>query len=312
MKKQLPPLNWLRAFEASARHLSFTHAAAELNLTQAAISHQIKGLESQLGSALFRRLPRGLELTDTGAAYLPAVNEAIERLKAVTEEVFGQGQNRLLTIKINTVFFMRWLAPRMSEFRRLHPTINLRITSNVWMEHKEGAANSDLEIRYGRGDWPSLKAVRLTYDELVPVCSPSYLEASTPLTCPQDLPNHTILHVIGYQEGWGYWLKQTGNSDLTLGQSYQYDTLVTALEMATLGEGVVLARSSLVETALQSGDLVAPLAETIPTDEAFYLVYPKTSREHPHAMTFRNWMLDELQKGREDQEWAEEDWSDDD
>ncbi|KZL02391.1 MULTISPECIES: transcriptional regulator GcvA [unclassified Pseudovibrio] len=297
MKKNLPPLNWLRAFEASARHLSFTHASTELNLTQAAISHQIKGLECQLGSVLFKRLPRGLELTDAGAAYLPAVHESVERLKAATEEIFGQGQNNLLTVKINMVFFMRWLAPCMKEFRKLHPKINLRVTSNIWLDNKETSGDCDLEVRYGRGKWPSVQCDRLTRDELFPVCSPCYLEENGPLESPKDLANHSVLHVIGYQEGWGYWLKQTKHSDVELRQSYQFDTLVTALEMAALGEGVALGRTSLVENALKSGQLVAPLENRVPTEEAFYLVYSNTSLEHPHAVTFRNWLLNVIHEG---------------
>nr|AHK13956.1 LysR family transcriptional regulator [Pseudomonas sp. A9] len=125
MKKRLPPLNWLRAFEASARHLNFTLAATELNLTQAAISQQVKGLESQLGTTLFKRLARGLELTDAGQAYMPVVHEAIERLIAATDELFGQGRKRYLTIRVNLVFFTTWLAARLGGFREQHPDIGL-------------------------------------------------------------------------------------------------------------------------------------------------------------------------------------------
>jgi LysR family glycine cleavage system transcriptional activator len=130
--KRLPPLNWLRAFESSARHLSFTHAATELNLTQAAVSQQVKGLESQLGTALFKRLPRGIELTEAGLAYLPVVHEAIERLAAATDEIFGQGHLKVLTVRVSLVFFTHWLAWRIPDFRKRHPNVNLRITSNIW------------------------------------------------------------------------------------------------------------------------------------------------------------------------------------
>lgn len=296
MKKRLPPLNWLRSFEAAARHLSFTHAATELNLTQAAISQQVKGLETQLGSTLFKRLPRGLELTDAGAAYLPAVHESVDRLRVATEEIFGQGRSDLFTIKVNMVFFMTWLAPRMSRFRALHPNINLRITSNIWVDDKERFGDSDLEIRYGTGKWETLQADRLTWDELFPVCSPSYLEAHGSSLEPKDLPNHTLLHVIGYEEGWGHWLSQTKNDHLKISQGFQLDTLVSALEMAALGEGLTLGRTSLVEGMLESGRLVAPFEQKVATAEAFYLVYTNTQLNHPHAEAFRNWLLQEIKQ----------------
>ena len=131
MKQSLPPLNWLRAFESAARHLNFTHAAEELSLTQAAVSQQVKGLEMKLGAALFKRLPRGLELSEAGQAYLPAVHEAIERLAAATDEIFGQGHRKVLTVRVNLVFFIHWLAIRLPDFRRLHPDINLHVTLSL-------------------------------------------------------------------------------------------------------------------------------------------------------------------------------------
>ncbi|MCV6589134.1 MAG: transcriptional regulator GcvA [Marinobacterium sp.] len=300
MKKKLPPLNWIRAFEAAARHLSFTHAANELNLTQAAISQQVKGLEAQLGTALFRRLPRGLELTDAGAAYLPAVHESVERLTVATEEVFGQGRTQLLTVRVNMVFFMRWLAPRIHRFRTLYPDINLRFTSNIWVDEHEKSVATDMEIRYGRGRWQMLQSDRLTHDRLIPVCSPEYLKRCSqdsvqPLQRPDDLVHHTLLHVIGYEEGWGYWLQQTGHAHLPLSQGFQFDTLITALEMAALGEGIALGRSSLVADMLENGRLVAPFEQQVPTDEAFWLVYPPHQLAHPHAEAFRNWLLHEIE-----------------
>ncbi|NRA53612.1 MAG: transcriptional regulator GcvA [Gammaproteobacteria bacterium] len=294
MKKRLPPLNWIRSFEAAARHLSFTHAAVELNLTQAAVSQQVKGLESQLGTTLFKRLPRGLELTNSGAAYLPAVHESIDRLLVATEEIFGQERSNLLTIKVNMVFFMNWLAPKIANFRALHPEINLRITSNIWVDDQESSADCDLDIRYGKGKWRALLADRLTWDELFPVCSPQYLKTHGSLDSPKDLVNHTLLHVIGYEEGWGHWLSKTKHENLKIAQGFQLDTLVTALEMAALGEGLALARTSLVTDMLESGRLVAPFEQRVVTDEAFYLVYASSQLRHPHAETFRNWLLQQI------------------
>lgn len=293
MKRSLPPLNWLRAFESSARHLNFTHAAEELNLTQAAVSQQVKGLEVKLGAALFKRLPRGLELSEAGQAYLPAVHEAIERLSAATDEIFGQGHRKVLTVHVNLVFFIHWLAKRLPEFRRLHPDINLRITSTIWVVDTDGEA--DLEIRRGQGKWPGLKADRLTWDALVPVCSPSLAAGAKPLNTPEDLVHHELLHVLGYEEGWGYWLKKAGADRVDSSQGLQFDTLISALSMAELGQGVVLARSSLVEHMLDESTLCAPFEQRFTTDEAFYLVYSPLATAKPQAAAFVAWLVSQAQ-----------------
>lgn len=291
MKKRLPPLNWLRAFEASARRLNFTQAANELNMTQAAISQQVKGLESQLGTPLFKRLPRGLELTEAGQAYLPAVHESIERLGAATEEIFGKGRHELLTIRANLVFFTCWLSPRLHKFKERHPGIGLRFTSNIWLE--EAKHDADLEIRYGQGPWPGMKSDRLTWDELFPVCSPQLRYDQPPPETPEDLSEHALLHVIGYEEGWGYWLKKTYSDHADQYQGMQFDTLISALEMAAQGQGIALARTSLVSDMLESGRLIEPFSMRIPTAEAFHLVSPEYSYEHPHTDLFRSWLLEE-------------------
>lgn len=293
MKQSLPPLNWLRAFESSARHLNFTHAAEELNLTQAAVSQQVKGLEVKLGSPLFKRLPRGLELSEAGQAYLPAVHEAIERLSAATDEIFGQGHRKVLTVHVNLVFFMHWLAMRLPEFRRLHPDINLRITSNIWVGDTD--VEADLEIRHGQGKWTGLKADRLTWDSLVPVCSPSLATDLKPLNTPEDLAHHPLLHVLGYEEGWGYWLKKAGADRVDSSQGLQFDTLISALRLAELGQGVALARSSLVEHMLEDGTLIAPFEQRFSTEEAFYLVYSPLVTAKPQAAAFIAWLVSQAQ-----------------
>lgn len=256
MKMRLPPLNWLRAFEASARLLNFTHAAEELNLTQAAISQQVKALESQLGQALFKRLPRGLELTEAGKSYFPVVRESVERLAASTDEIFGQGHRSALSIRSSLVFFTHWIAPRLPRFKALQPDVSIRVASNIWVGETE--FDADLEIRYGQGRWPGMKAERLTWDTLVPVCSPALITAQRPLERPQDLAKHPLLHVLGYEEGWGYWLKRSNAESVDSSQGMQFDTLISALAMAELGQGVALARSSLVRHLLDDGRLVAP------------------------------------------------------
>jgi LysR family glycine cleavage system transcriptional activator len=297
--KRLPPLNWLRAFESSARHLSFTHAANELNLTQAAVSQQVKGLESQLGTALFRRLPRGIEMTDAGQAYLPVVHEAIERLAVATDEIFGRINLRVLTVRVSLVFYTQWLAVRLPAFRELHPDISLRITSNIWGgDSCVTDVDADLEIRHGHGKWSGLRAERLTRDTLIPVCAPDLPSARRPLAKPKDLAGHELLHVLGYEEGWGYWLRKAGAAKVDSSSGMHFDTLISALKAAELGQGVALARSSLVEQMLESGQLIAPLKPHLPTEEAFWLVYSPHSIVNPNAKAFVDWLVETADQAR--------------
>lgn len=290
--KKLPPLNWLRSFEASARHLNFTHAAEELNLTQAAISKQIRNLEYSLGANLFTRRPRGLELSEDGAAYLPAVKESISTLAAVTNELFGSSQSQVLHVRTSLAFFNCWLVQRLNRFYASYAEVDLRFTSNVWVNYGDIDSSVDMEVRYGRGDWPNLVSERLSYDQLIPVCSPSLLE-SRPINSIRDLSEHTLLHVLGYEEGWGQWLAKLGDADVNANQGMQFDTLISAFSAATHGMGVALARSSLVEGLIASGQLVVPLQESLDTDEAFYLVYRANQCDSGVAKLFREWVLSE-------------------
>jgi len=301
MKKKLPPLNWLRTFEAAARHLNLTKASMELNLTQAATSQHIKGLESQLGTTLFRRLPRGLELTDAGKAYLPVVHECIRRLTTATDEIFGQGKTRLLTVKASLVFFTTWIAPRLPSFCAQYPDVGVRFTSNIWLARDNSAHDSDMEIRYGKGVWPGFDADRLSWDELFPVCSPHLASTlgsidQADLGACEQLSKQTLLHVIGYEEGWGHWLDQAGLSYMTFSHEVQFDTLISALEVAKHGGGFALGRTSLVEDMLEKGLITAPFGQKVPTAEAFYLLRPSNKYIHPHAEIFRGWLVDEAKQ----------------
>jgi LysR family glycine cleavage system transcriptional activator len=287
-QKSLPPLNWLRAFEVSARCLNFTHAAEELHLTQGAVSQQIRQLESHLGVALFKRLPRGLGLTEEGQSYLPVVQDAISRLAVGTNEIFGQRNRRHLKVRGSLSFLHYWLAPRLADFCREYPQIDIRYISNIWVKEPDG--EDDLEIRWGCGEWSGLHAQRLTWDILQPVCSPK-LMASSPIHEPRDLMNHSLLHVLGYEEGWGYWLKRVGADDVDYSRGLQFDTLISTIRMAELGQGVALARSSVVEDLLKNGQLVAPFNHRIEASESFYLVHEQSEVLSPDAAHFSTWLV---------------------
>ncbi len=286
-QKSLPPLNWLRTFEVSARSLNFTKAAHELHLTQGAVSQQIRLLEGHLGVALFTRLPRGLALTDEGMSYLPVVQDSISRLAAATNELFNQDQRTPVKIRGSLSFFVHWLAPKLTAFHRLYPNIDIRYISSLWV--KDSEADDDFEIRWGNGQWLGYVSQRLSWDSLFPVCSPELIDR-LPLATTSDLSEHTLLHVLGYEEGWGYWLSMVNDVEVDPSRGMQLDTLLASLRLAELGVGVALARSSMVEDMLADGRLVEPFDLRIPASESFYLVRKSGTELSAEATVFFDWL----------------------
>ena len=189
---RLPSLNGLRAFEAAARHLSFTNAATELNVTQTAISHQIKRLEEELGIALFLRQNRALTLTPAGRDYLPGIRAAFQDLRLATDRLLRKDDEHVLTVSTLASFAAKWLLPRLASFQDTHPAIDVRITTSTEMVdfHRD---NIDAAIRYGRGRWPGVRSVWLMADELFPVCSPALLTGDKPLRRPEDLDRKSVV-----------------------------------------------------------------------------------------------------------------------
>jgi LysR family glycine cleavage system transcriptional activator len=296
MQPDLPPLGWLRAFEAAARHLSFTDAASELNLTQAAISKQVKALELHLREPLFIRRPRSLQLTKMGEAYLPKVRDAFERLAIGTREVFGRRRTKELTVRCAVSFAVSWLAPRLPEYLDRYPGTAIRMISSVWTDAFD-ADVFDLDIQYGTGSWNGVRSRRLTWETITPLCAPSLIER-LPLTRPDDLRSHRLFHVLGYQEGWGIWLNAAGATSVDPGQGLQLDTTLAAFELAAQGSGVALGRSSLAARERQSGRLIAPFELEVPISEAFHLLEPLHLEPHPDAGSFREWLSEAATRDR--------------
>jgi LysR family transcriptional regulator, glycine cleavage system transcriptional activator len=288
MKSELPPLIWLKAFESAARHLSFTDAAKELNLTQAAVSKHVKSLELHLSHELFIRRTRSLQLTKLGEAYVPKVKDAFERLAIGTREVFGGRRSQELTLRCAVSFTVNWLAPRLHQFLDRYPGKDIRIISSVWNEAFDLDA-FDLDIQYGRGDWPGVRSHQLSWETVTPLCAPSVAPG---LRFPHELQSHRLLHVIGYQEGWGTWLQAAGVNNINPGQGLQFDTSLTAFEVAASGAGVALGRSSLARREIASGRLVAPFALEVPIKEGFHLLEPVGQERHPDASLFVDWILE--------------------
>ena len=289
MARRLPPLNSLRAFEAAARHMSFTRAAAELNVSQAAVSQQIKLLEQRLGEMLFRRRHRGLALTDIGQAYLPSVRAAFDRLERATEQLFESGGARVLSVRVSTSLATLWLVPRLSLFQAAHPAIEVHLITAKHYDEFTGE-NVHMEIRHGHGEWSGMRADLLLGEELFPVCHPSLLEGDA------ELADQTLLHVIGYDEDWHMWLRAAGAGHIDPTRGLQFDTSVTALQAAVDGLGVALGRTPLVAGELAAGNLVAPFQVAVPGDRAYYLVCREDDAERPRIAAFRHWLLAEARR----------------
>ncbi len=290
VKRQLPPLNWLRAFEAAARHMNFTEAAGELDVTQAAVSQHIKQLEDWFGSPLFRRLPRSLKLTDAGTAYLPVVRSALDDLAAGTAELFGTGRKGPVAVRVTSSLTYIWLVPRLRLFVGQYPDISLRLMTTpepVDFDHD----GIDIEIRYGTGNWEGVTAERLFDEELFPVCSPALADGPAALAKPADLQAHTLIHVVGEPENWQMWLKAAGEEGLALGPGIQFDLHMMATHAAIAGVGVALGLSPMVDDALEDGRLVAPFSARLAARDAHYVVSPEGDHLRPEADTFKQWLM---------------------
>jgi LysR family glycine cleavage system transcriptional activator len=296
MTARLPSLNGLRAFEAAARHLSFTVAASELNVTQTAVSHQIRRLEEELGIRLFVRQNRALALTPEAKDYLPGVRAAFNDLRLATDRLLRKDDDHVLTVSTLASLAAKWLLPRLATFQESHPGIDVRITTSPGLvDFRNG--DVDAAIRYGRGHWPGTRAEWLTADELFPVCSPVLLEGDKPLRCPEDLAHHTLLHSSGgYDDDWRLWLTAAGlPSNISKQPGLTFDLIFLTLQAAIDGSGVAMGRTSYVEADIAKGRLVVPFKVTLPADAGFYLVSPEAKADPPKLRAFRQWLKGSVQ-----------------
>lgn len=292
----LPSLNGLRAFEAAARHLSFTKAAEELHVTQAAVSHQIVRLEQQLGLRLFIRRNRSLTLTAEARAYLPAVQQAFDGLRQATMKLNRGKSSGILTVTCMTSFAAAWLVPRLGIFQARHPEIEVRLTTSLNLVDFR-REDVDMGIRLGHGDWPGLRIDRLMGEEVFPVCAPSLLAGAEPLRKPADLARHTLLHIAQWPRGWADWLAEAGVRGLEGARNQRFDLHMTAFQMAAQGNGVALGVSPLVDADLAAGRLVIPFGPRLPVDYAYFVVAPEETADRPKIRAFRDWLLKEAAAG---------------
>ena len=297
MTRKLPPLNALRAFEAAARHLSISKAAGELNVTPAAVSHQVKALEDFLGIILFRRLNRALMLTDAGQTVLPGLRDGFDHLAQAIDKLAAIRDGDVLTISTSPSFAAKWLVPRLDRFRAGHPQMELRIdaTDRV-VDLTRGEA--DIAIRYGNGNYPGMRAEQLFTDESFPVCSPKLCKGPPPLRAPADLDRHTLLHVDWNVQSqtapsWRMWLLAAGVGHLDPQRGSRFNQESMALQAAIESHGVALVSRVLAADDLAAGRLVRPFDLVLPTDFTYYLVAPEAAADQPNIAAFFDWILAE-------------------
>ncbi|WP_163934256.1 transcriptional regulator GcvA [Paraferrimonas sp. SM1919] len=289
MSKRLPPLNAVKAFEAAARHLSFTRAAEELFVTQAAVSHQIKALEDYLGLKLFKRKNRTLLLTEEGQSYFLDVKDLFSQLGEATERLLARGATGSLTVGMSPSFAIQWLVPRLSQFSEMHPEIDVRIKA---VDFDEGFLTEDIDvgIYYGLGQWPDLHTVKLRNETMLPVCSPQLLQKGKPLLTPEDLGNHTLLHDLS-REDWKLWFRQQGIRSVNVNQGPIFSHSSLVLQAAIYGQGVGLGYRLLAEPEISAGRLVVPFEEVLVSPNAYYLVSQKSVAETGKINAFQEWMV---------------------
>ena len=302
MKRRLPSLNALRAFEAVARHLSMTKAAEELSVTPAAVSRQVKTLEGYLGVTLFRRANKALFLTDAGQACVPALTRGFDLLAAAIRDLGVFDARRPLTVSVTPSFGAQWLVPRLDRFRARHPTFDVRIDAStrlVDFRHDD----VDLAVRYGPGGRPGLRADRLMSEEIFPMCSPRLVERAGPLDSPEALRDHPLIHVDNAQldeawPDWETWLITAGVRGMDARRGPRFTQPGMALQAAREGLGIALCGSVLAADDLRAGRLVQPFDLSFPVNFAYHVICPESTADRPRVVAFRDWILREARSGQ--------------
>ena len=292
---KLPPLKSLVAFEAAARHLSMTSAAAELGISREAVSRQIRVLEEHLGIKLFDRLHRAVTLTSSGEKFQSVIQESLENIAYVTGAVRRPSRPFKITVSATIAIASFWLTPRLAKFRAKHPNVGIHVAVSD-RPRSLVADGIDVGLRYGDGNWKGLKAYRLFEVASYPVCAPGYLENAAPLATPSDLLNHNLINLDGAQhaaEDWWWWLK---GHDVTVPKTFKtlgFDSYDNVIRATLDGQGVALGFSGLITKTIAEGRLVRPLDAELSKGLAVYLVKPSGIKQAPRVQRFIDWILEE-------------------
>jgi LysR family transcriptional regulator, glycine cleavage system transcriptional activator len=288
MAPRLPPLHTLRAFEVAARHLNFSRAAAELNLTHGAISHQMKALERELGVTLFERRSRGVALTEPGRNLAASVREGLDRIARGVAELHVPA-TRSLTVSVLPAFATHWLIPRLADFSRRHPDIDVNLRAGQALADF-ATDDVDLAVRYGEGRWPGLVAVQLAHEDVFPVCSPRFAGGRLPRTL-ADLAKATLLHTP--LQPWEEWFHALGADVMPSRRGMTFSETDLLLRAATDGLGIALSRRMLAQPDLDAGQLVRPVKFSVRAQRSYFIVYPDHIEPPPRLLIFRDWLLEQ-------------------
>lgn len=300
MAKLLPPLNSLRAFEATARHMSFSRAAEELNVTPAALSHQVAGLEAFLGERLFNRTSRTISLTPAGDLLYPGLNAAFAQIRQSVERVMETGDGQILVVSAPPGFTAKWLVPRLYRFLATHPELDVRVSASLTLASFSGD-RVDVAIRNARPPFPGLWSRKFLEIETLPVVSPRLIERYGPLETPDDLARFPVIHddSLGRMFGlptWMDWLRAAGAEHVDLSRGLHFSSADHAMEAALEGAGVLLGVRSLSIDDVRLGRLVFPFSLALPSERAFHIVCPTGHETRPKIAAFCAWILDEAAK----------------
>ena len=290
MLRRLPPLNGLKAFEAAARSESFTRAAEELNVTQGAVSHQVKALEEILGVKLFNRERQRLVISEAGREYLAVVRDALDRIAVGTERLVQRQTSGVLTVSTSPDFAAKWLVHRLGRFAEAHPDIDLRVSATI--QHVDFAREDvDLAVRHGDGNWAGLDAVRLCSEQLFPVCAPKLVSGRNRIAKAADLLKYPLLRLEDWKN-WSRWFDAAGVT-ATAVPGPVLNRASMLIDAAVDGQGIALARTTLAAWDLINGRLVKPIDVSLRLSNTYWIVCPKATSALPKIKVFREWLLAE-------------------
>ncbi|HEY5701413.1 MAG TPA: transcriptional regulator GcvA [Gammaproteobacteria bacterium] len=292
MENRLPPLNALRAFEAAGRHQSFSNAAKELNVTHAAVSHQVRALEDWLGVTLFERTARSVRLNERGKAYLPIIRGAFDQIHAGTQTLLRSVTGDALMVSAPPAFAVRWLAPRLGNLWNVHPDLDLRLSEITGLDDID-FASADIAVRVGDGNWPNVEVIPLLPGTISPMCSPMLLAEGKKLERPQDLAHFKLLHAYNHN-GWRQWIQQAGIDTVDVGRGPVFDDTNLIHSAVVAGQGVGLLHTALTRKELEAGLLVRPFELGPQNDLGYYLVYPSGAAQDRRIEQFRDWLLAQI------------------
>jgi LysR family transcriptional regulator, glycine cleavage system transcriptional activator len=297
MNGHLPPLGALRAFEAAARSMSFSKAADELNVTPAAISHQIHALEQDLGVKLFHRRNRSVALTASARVLLPGLSEAFGQIRASVGRLRAHNDSGTLTVTASPSFAAKWLVLRLHRFQERSPDIDVRLSAT---DEVVDLTNGDFDmgIRYGAGRYRGLEVELLLRNEVFPACSPYLIASGPPLRTPEDLRQHALIHDQTVERDpllptWAMWLKAAGVKGMPASPGLSFSAAHLALDAAIAGRGVVLALSIIAAADLAAGRLVRLFSLALPDPFAYYIATAPGALDRPKVKLFRDWLRQE-------------------